>query len=77
LLAQVKYTNNRSRSVQDAHYFRSQGELYFELARRMSLRRDAEYYRVIAERHVSTAVDLEKHPEATPAPSSEPAIKHC
>jgi len=42
----------------------------------MSLRRDAEYYRVIAERHVSAAVDLEKHPESTSAQSSEPAIKH-
>jgi hypothetical protein len=62
--------------VQNAHYFRSQAELYFELARRMSLRRDAEYYRVTAERHVSTAVDLEEHPESSSGSSSEPAIKH-
>jgi hypothetical protein len=63
--------------VQNAHYFRSQAELYFELARRMSLRRDAEYYRVTAERLLSTAVDLEEHPESTSAPSSgAPAIKH-
>jgi hypothetical protein len=63
--------------VQDAHYFRSQAELYFELARRMSLRRDAEYFRVSAERLVSTAVDLEQQPESTSAPSSSaPAIEH-
>jgi hypothetical protein len=56
--------------VQDAHYFRSQAELYFELARWMSLRRDAEYYRITAERFVSTAVDLEKQAESTSTPSS-------
>ena len=51
--------------MQNAHHFRSQAELYFELSRRMSLRRDAEYYRVTAERLLSTAVDLEEH-ENTP-----------
>jgi hypothetical protein len=43
--------------VPDAHYFRSQAELYFELARHMSLRADAEYCRVIAERYTATAAE--------------------
>jgi hypothetical protein len=53
--------------VQDAQYFRVQAELYFELARHMSVRNDAEYCRVRAERYVMAANDLEEHPEsATP-----------
>ena len=43
----------------DAHHFRSQAELYFELARRMSLSGDAEYCRVIAERCQARAIELE------------------
>jgi hypothetical protein len=56
--------------VQDAHYFRLQADLYFELAGRMSLRQDAEYCRVTAERHALTAADLEKHSSASLTPSS-------
>lgn len=55
--------------MQNAHYFRSQAKLYFELARRMSLREDAEYCRVTAERHLSTAAGLEKHSTASATPS--------
>jgi hypothetical protein len=51
----------RSHGVQDAQYFRTQAQLYFELARRMSARTDAEYCRVTAERYVTAADDLEKH----------------
>ena len=56
--------------MQDAHYFRLQAELYFELARRMSLRQDAEYCRIRAERHMSTAADLERHSGASSTPLS-------
>jgi len=53
--------------VQDAQYFRVQAELYFELARHMSVRNDAEYCRVREERSVMAADDFERHPEpATP-----------
>jgi hypothetical protein len=71
LLTQVKYQKTRSPSVQDAHCFRVQAELYFELARRMSLAQDAEYCRVTAERHISQAVDLEKHQDSVSTPSSD------
>jgi hypothetical protein len=53
--------------VQDAHYCRAQAQLYFELARHMSVARDAEYCRVTAERHLSEAVHLENHSQSTPA----------
>ena len=43
----------------DAHYFRVQAELYFELSRQMSLLGDAEYCRVRAERCLATALELE------------------
>ena len=55
--------------MQDAHYFRVQAELYLELARRMSLAQHAEYCRVTAERHMSQAVDLEKHQDTVSTPS--------
>jgi hypothetical protein len=45
--------------VSDAHYFRTQAELYLELSRRMSLHRDAEYFRVLAGRHLAAALELE------------------
>jgi hypothetical protein len=56
--------------VSDAHYFRTQAELYFELSRRMSVRSDAEYCRVMAERNLSRAIDLENDPDSTPRPTS-------
>lgn len=43
----------------DAHHFRSQALLYSELAGRMSLRGDAEYCRIIAERCRTRAIELE------------------
>jgi hypothetical protein len=57
--------------MSDAHYLRSQAALYFELARRMSIRSDAEYCRVIAERHLSRAIDLENNPGSMPVPTSD------
>jgi hypothetical protein len=45
--------------VSDAHYFRTQAELYLELSRRMSLHGDAEYFRVLAGRHLAAALVLE------------------
>lgn len=53
----------------DAHYFRSQATLYFELARRMSLHVDAEYCRIVAERHAAKAAALEADAASGP-PSS-------
>jgi hypothetical protein len=44
--------------MSNVHYFRSQAELYFELARRMSIRADAEYCRVTAERYAAMAAEL-------------------
>jgi hypothetical protein len=49
--------------VLDAHHFRSQAQLYRELARWMSLRGDAEYCRIIAERCQARAIELETHSE--------------
>jgi hypothetical protein len=46
--------------VADARYFRSQAELYLELSRRMSLHGDAEYFRVVAGRHLTAANELER-----------------
>jgi hypothetical protein len=64
-------SKTRSWSVSDAHHFRAQAQLYFELARRMSLRVDADYCRVIAERNLSRAADLESDPGAMPRPTSD------
>ena len=46
-------------AVQDARYFRSQAELYFELAGLVSIRTDAETYRVRAERYLAQAAEIE------------------
>lgn len=45
--------------MQDAHYFRSQAELYRELALRMSIDVDAEYCRIQAEHCLARAIELE------------------
>ena len=49
--------------MQDAHHFRSQAELYHELARRMSVRSDAEYCRIHAEHCLARAIELETESE--------------
>ena len=54
--------------MQDARHFRSRSDLYFELARLMSLRCDAEYCRATAERHLAAAIALE-HAGSTPVPA--------
>ena len=51
----------------DAHHFRSQALLYSELAERMSLRGDAEYCRIIAERCLARATELETHGQSAKA----------
>jgi hypothetical protein len=59
--------------VLDAHYFRTQAALYFELSRQMSLRGDAEYCRVRAERHLAMAAEREgenANPSSSPQASS-------
>jgi hypothetical protein len=71
LLTQVKDPRQRfktrSWSVPDAHHFRVQAELYFELSRQMSLLGDAEYCRVRAERCLATAVELEDESACSPS----------
>jgi hypothetical protein len=59
--------------VLDAHHFRSQAELYLELAKRMSLRGDAEYCRILAERCVARAAELETQGESAAAPRDIPS----
>ena len=51
--------------MRDAHYFRSQAERYFELARLMSLHVDSEYYSIQAEHCLARATELEA--QAAPA----------
>jgi len=46
-------------AVQDADYFRSQAEMYFKLARLMSVRSDAAIFRSEAEHCLAHAVELE------------------
>jgi hypothetical protein len=58
--------------MQNAGYFRAQAELYFELARRMSVPSDAQYFRGNAERHLANAEELEAHPPV-PARPARPA----
>jgi len=64
----------------DAHHFRSQAQLYSELAERMSLRGDAEYCRIVAERCLAQAIELEAHGESDEAlrdiPSSPESTGH-
>jgi len=55
----------------DANYFRSQAELNFELARRMSVPGDAEYFRHSAEECLERAAVLEALVPASP-PSPTP-----
>jgi hypothetical protein len=61
--------------VLNAHHFRSQAELYLELARRMSLRGDAEYCRIIAERCVTRAIELETHSDSVTALRDIPSAR--
>jgi len=58
--------------VEDARYFRSQAELYLQLARQMSLRVDAQYCRVCAGRYAARAAELEagEPNSSTPADAS-------
>ena len=58
--------------MSDAHHLRSQAALYFELARRMSIRSDAEYCRVTAERHLAAAIAFE-HAGSMPVPARCPS----
>jgi hypothetical protein len=53
--------------VQDAHYFRSQAELYRELALRMSVRSDSEYCRIQAAHCLARAIELETEPQRAAA----------
>jgi hypothetical protein len=61
LLIQVNQAETQEAGVLDAHHFRSQALLYSELAERMSLRGDAEYCRIVAERCRARAAELETH----------------
>jgi hypothetical protein len=45
--------------VPNAQYFRTQAALYLELSRRMSLKGDAEYFRVLAGQHSAAAAERE------------------
>jgi hypothetical protein len=56
--------------MRDAHYFRSQAERYFELARLMSLHVDSEYYSIQAEHCLARASELEAR-GAPPAPPAD------
>jgi hypothetical protein len=72
LLTQVKYARDLEPSVLDAHYFRPQAQLYVELGRRMSLRGDAEYCRITAERCMARAVELEaQSPDSASSQSAD------
>ena len=53
--------------MQDAAYFHSRAELYFELARRMSLHVDSEYFAILAERCHIRAIELEAQRRPPPA----------
>lgn len=53
--------------MQDAAYFYARAELYFELARRMSLHVDSEYFAILAERCHARAIELDTKTQE-PAP---------
>jgi hypothetical protein len=53
--------------MQDAQYFRSQAEMYFELAQRMSLHVDSEFFCIQAEHCLARATELESESEQQPA----------
>ena len=57
--------------MQDAQYFRSQAELYFELSQRMSLHDDVEYFCIQAEHCLARAMELES--ESKQQPPTRPA----
>ena len=45
----------------DPRYLRAQAEIYFELARQMSLLADAKVFRITAEEYLTRATELETH----------------
>ena len=71
LLTQVEDLKDPESGLQDAQYFRTRAELYFALSRRMSIRSDAEYCRIIAERNLSRAIDLENDPTSMSSSTSD------
>lgn len=54
----------------DPRYLRAQADIYFELARQMSLPADAEVFRLTAEEYVTRASDLEVRGRADDATES-------
>jgi hypothetical protein len=61
--------------VPDAQYFRSQAELYFSLARRMSLDADAKFFSALAERCLACAIEVDgKTQPAGRAAADRPAL---
>jgi hypothetical protein len=75
LLTQVDNPKTWSWSVADARYFRTQADLYLELSRRMSLQGDAEYFRVLAARHLAMALELEGDAVHSPSRPAAPETK--
>jgi hypothetical protein len=75
LLIQVNQAETQEAGVLDAQHFRSQALLYSELAERMSVRGDAEYCRILAERCLARAAELETDGQSATAfrdiPSSQ------
>ena len=62
--------------MHDAPYFREQAQLYFELARRMSVPSDAEYFRGTAERCLTSAREMERRPQRSAAPQQTEPRRH-
>lgn len=58
-------------AVPDAHYFRSQADLYFELARHMSERGAADSFRVTATEFLTRALELEAQDPSPPSSSAK------
>jgi hypothetical protein len=52
--------------MQDAAYFRSRAEFYFELARRMSLHVDSEFFAIPAEHCLARATELDAEGQSAP-----------
>jgi hypothetical protein len=57
--------------MQDAAYFRSRAEMYFELARRMSLHVDSEFFCIQAEHCLARATELEAEDSSVAPPTRQ------
>ena len=72
LLTQVENQDPERAVPPNTQYLRAQADIYFELARQMSLRADADVFRITAEDYMTRAAQLEARNQADKGAIKEP-----